>query len=108
MLTNQTQTLKASKALLSHIQKTAVEKSSKAATKNLLDDDEDADSTGETPVWLTLTTKRHISDKSRLQPGKIPLPHPLVPLDDEHSTHLPDYRRPAASLQDPCRERGFP
>lgn len=35
-------------------------------------------------MWLTLTTKRHISDKARLQPGKIVLPHPLV--DDTAAT----------------------
>lgn len=28
-------------------------------------------------MWLTLTTKRHIVDKARLQPGKIQLPHAL-------------------------------
>lgn len=38
----------------------------------------------ETPIWLTLTTKRHIVDKARLQPGKISLPHPLN--SDESST----------------------
>ncbi|PHH78023.1 hypothetical protein CDD83_4054 [Cordyceps sp. RAO-2017] len=78
------QTLKASKALLAHIKKAAAAKQSadEATTKkrNLLegvDDDDD-----EAPIWLTLTTKRHIVDKARLQPGKIPLPHSLHALDD--------------------------
>lgn len=31
----------------------------------------------ETPIWLTVTTKRHIHDSKKLQPGKIVLPHPL-------------------------------
>ncbi|KAK1244344.1 hypothetical protein MKX07_003143 [Trichoderma sp. CBMAI-0711] len=68
------QTLKASKALLAHIKKAAKEKAEASSKRNLLEDD-DGDS--EKTIWLTLTTKRHISDKSRLQPGKIPLPHSL-------------------------------
>lgn len=74
------QTLKASKALLSHIQNAAKEQSEVSTKKNLLDDDDDA---AETPVWMTLTTKRHISDKARLQPGKIALPHPLLTTETE-------------------------
>lgn len=71
---NPEQTLKASKALLKHMQQ-AVSKSEETEGKtNLLADDEAA----ETPIWLTLTTKRHIADKARLQPGKITLPHPLI------------------------------
>lgn len=38
----------------------------------------------ETPVWMTVTTKRHIHDSKKLQPGKIVLPHPLH--DDPEST----------------------
>lgn len=37
----------------------------------------------ETPVWLTVTTKRHMHDSKKLQPGKILLPHPLVRDDDD-------------------------
>ncbi|TFB01167.1 hypothetical protein CCMA1212_006989 [Trichoderma ghanense] len=68
------QTLKASKALLAHIKKAAKEKAEASSKRNLLEDD---DGESEKTIWLTLTTKRHISDKSRLQPGKIPLPHSL-------------------------------
>jgi ribosome biogenesis protein UTP30 len=72
------QTLKASKALLAHMKKASKEKAEKAEKKNLLDADSDGETTlNEQPVWLTLTTKRHISDSSRLKPGKIMLPHPL-------------------------------
>ncbi|OAQ65908.1 electron transfer flavoprotein alpha-subunit [Pochonia chlamydosporia 170] len=74
------QTLKASKALLAHIKKAAKETSEESTKRNLLEDDDDE----ETPVWLTLTTKRHIADKARLQPGKIPVPHSLN--TDENST----------------------
>ncbi|KAL7941535.1 ribosomal protein L1 [Trichoderma barbatum] len=68
------QTLKASKALLAHIKKASKEQAEASSKRNLLEDDE-GDS--EKTIWLTLTTKRHISDKARLQPGKIPLPHSL-------------------------------
>ncbi|QYT04795.1 Ribosomal protein L1 [Trichoderma simmonsii] len=67
------QTLKASKALLAHIKKASMEQAEASSKRNILEDDVDAEKT----VWLTLTTKRHISDKARLQPGKIPLPHSL-------------------------------
>ncbi|KAG6004077.1 hypothetical protein E4U21_001422 [Claviceps maximensis] len=77
------QTLKASKALLAHIKK-AAKQSSKDATKRNLLEDEDGEVDEDTPVWLTLTTKRHIADKTRLQPGKIPIPHSLN--TDENST----------------------
>lgn len=40
------------------------------------DDDLDGE-TSETPIWLNLTTKKHIVDEKRLKPGKIALPHPL-------------------------------
>ncbi|RSL95601.1 hypothetical protein CEP52_011968 [Fusarium oligoseptatum] len=68
------QTLKASKALLAHIKKASKQKADESGKRNLLDDD---DEPTETPIWLTLTTKRHIVDKTRLQPGKIVLPHSL-------------------------------
>ncbi|ETS82505.1 hypothetical protein PFICI_04381 [Pestalotiopsis fici W106-1] len=72
------QTLKASKALLAHMKKASKEKAEKADKKNLLAaDSDDETSLNEQPVWLTLTTKRHIVDSSRLKPGKIVLPHPL-------------------------------
>ena len=33
------------------------------------------------PIWLILTTKKHIVDKKRLKPGKIPVPHAIVKPD---------------------------
>ncbi|PKS07349.1 hypothetical protein jhhlp_005951 [Lomentospora prolificans] len=73
------QTLKASKALLAHIKKASKQKSESTGKKNILDEiEEDGSLTlAETPVWMTLTTKRHIVDTNRLKPAKIPLPHPL-------------------------------
>ncbi|RFU77029.1 electron transfer flavo alpha-subunit [Trichoderma arundinaceum] len=73
------QTLKASKALLAHIKKASKEKAETSSKRNLLEEEEgDSDQV----IWLTLTTKRHISDKARLQPGKIPLPHSLNASDE--------------------------
>lgn len=73
------QALKASKALLAHIKKTAEETASSSNKKNLLDaaDGDQSLSVAETPVWLTVTTKRHIHDSKALKPNKIYLPHPL-------------------------------
>lgn len=70
------QTLKASKALLAHIKKAAKQSAEESTKRNLLQDGDDDDA-ADSPVWLTLTTKRHIADKARLQPGKISLPHSL-------------------------------
>ncbi|KAL6912797.1 hypothetical protein ACHAP8_010521 [Fusarium lateritium] len=67
------QTLKASKALLAHIKKASKQKADESDKRNLLDDEESEN----IPIWLNLTTKRHIVDKARLQPGKIALPHSL-------------------------------
>lgn len=76
ILTHQTQVLKASAALLKHISSTEAEKAKKASAQNLLaeNDDDDAEST---PIWLTLTTKKHIIDKTKLKPFKVTVPHSL-------------------------------
>ncbi|KAI1211089.1 ribosomal protein L1 [Annulohypoxylon truncatum] len=71
------QSLKASKALLAHMKKASKEKAANAEKKDLLADPDDEDGSKETPIWLTLTTKRHISDSRSLKPGKIVLPHSL-------------------------------
>ncbi|CAG9939720.1 unnamed protein product [Clonostachys rosea f. rosea IK726] len=78
------QTLKASKALIAHIKKASKEKAQESTKRNLLDDEGGEEAAEETPIWLTLTTKRHVVDKARLQPGKISLPHPLN--QDESTT----------------------
>jgi len=79
-ISNRTQTLKASKALLVHIKKAAATPAD--GKQNLLADEQTT--VAQTPVWLTLTTKSHIHDSNRLQPGKIVLPHPLN--TDEEAT----------------------
>ncbi|TPX08535.1 uncharacterized protein E0L32_010022 [Thyridium curvatum] len=71
------QSLKASKALLAHIKKSAKESAVAPGKKNLLEDADEEGAGADTPIFVTLTTKRHIRDSSRLQPNKIVLPHAL-------------------------------
>lgn len=72
-------TLKASTALLKHIHSEAKRKEAESSTKSLLAVDDDssveADPLLDEPIWLVLSTKKHIVDKKRLKPGKIHLPH---------------------------------
>ncbi|EXJ77099.1 hypothetical protein A1O3_10257 [Capronia epimyces CBS 606.96] len=76
------QTLKASRALLQHVQaetKRIQEASSKTSllAAETSDPDDDVAGDGEAPIWLTLTTKQHIVDQTRLKPSKISVPHSL-------------------------------
>ncbi|KAK7418019.1 proteasome-interacting protein cic1 [Neonectria magnoliae] len=100
---NPDQTLKASKALLAHIKKAAKQKSEESAKRNLLEDD---DEPLNTPIWLTLTTKRHIADKARLQPGKIALPHSLN--TDESTTICLITAEPQRAYKDIVASEEFP
>ncbi|KAK4985924.1 proteasome-interacting protein cic1 [Elasticomyces elasticus] len=81
------QSLRATTSLVKHIKSQSVKKRDSAPKVDLLADagSDEEDGEGETgkagaegvPIWLTLTTKKHIVDQKRLKPGKIPLPHPL-------------------------------
>lgn len=74
------QTLKASQALLKHIKSSEKEKTKATGKKSLIKDDDDSEgdeNSTSPPIWLVLTTKKHIVDQKRLKPSKIPLPHPL-------------------------------
>ncbi|KAL8647341.1 MAG: hypothetical protein Q9226_006470 [Calogaya cf. arnoldii] len=78
---DQKQTLKASSALLKHINSESERKAAASSTKNLLQASSDASDQNDNldiePIWLCLTTKKHIVDKHRLKPGKISLQHSL-------------------------------
>lgn len=79
---NSYQTLKASTALLKHIKSKAKRKEASSTTKNLLadpadDGSDEVTSNSADPIWLVVTTKKHIVDQKRLKPGKILLPHSL-------------------------------
>ncbi len=75
------QTRKASSALLKHIKSEAQRKEAASTAKNLLStstsDPSDTPPSDVEPIWLVITTKKHIVDQKRLKPGKIPLPHSL-------------------------------
>lgn len=76
-LLNDRQTLKACKALLAHITRVTKQKASESTKKSLLHDSDDERDQSLFPIWITLTTKRHIAPSRSLQPAKIPLPHAL-------------------------------
>ncbi|KAK6369338.1 proteasome-interacting protein cic1 [Exophiala oligosperma] len=76
------QTLKASRALLQHVQAETKRLQEASSKRNLLDADnsdseDDPSADPEAPIWLTLTTKQHIVDKTRLKPSKVSVPHSL-------------------------------
>ena len=60
------QIMKASKALLAHMRKASKEKAANADKKNLLAGSDDEDAVDEEPIWLALTTKRHVILPPRL------------------------------------------
>lgn len=76
------QVSRASTALLKHIATKQDEKEKTATKKTLIGDNDDSDAEEGSAlhneaIWLVLTTKKHIVDKNRLKPGKIPIPHSL-------------------------------
>ena len=72
------QTLRASTALLRKIESDKLTQKSSTEKRNLLADADDDEADDDVPIWLILTTKKHIIDKKRLKPGKILLPHPYL------------------------------
>ncbi|KAF2089637.1 ribosomal protein L1 [Saccharata proteae CBS 121410] len=73
------QVLRAAKALHKHIKTAEKEKEAQTSKKSLLADEEsdEAAEEGKTPVWLIVTTKKHIVDKKRLKPAKVAVPHSM-------------------------------
>ncbi|CBX99087.1 hypothetical protein LEMA_P083260.1 [Plenodomus lingam JN3] len=68
---------RAAKALVAHMQKHVTEKQEAAPVKNLAEDEDEPEANDE-PIFLSVTTKKHIHDTSRLKPTKIVLPHPII------------------------------
>lgn len=103
-------TLKATTALLKHIHSEAKRKETESGAKNLLaaDDDssDEANSSLDEPIWLVLTTKKHIVDKKRLKPGKIYLPHSLN--DAATSTTCLITADPQRPFKDTIAHESFP
>ena len=80
---NPDQTLRAATALLRKIQTDELTRKANAEKPSLLADADEEDIDDEVPVWLVLTTKKHIVDKKRLKPGKLLLPHPYIDAKDD-------------------------
>lgn len=75
------QTLRASGALLKKIQSDEVTRRTTSGKADLLadnDDENDEADSDAVPVWLVMTTKKHVVDAKKMKPGKITLPHPLA------------------------------
>ncbi|KAK5703475.1 proteasome-interacting protein cic1 [Elasticomyces elasticus] len=103
------QTLRASTALLTKISFDAANPPKTAAPKtSLLADADEQDAEDETPVWLVLTTKKHMSDKKRLKPGKIVLPHPYLNVQDEGFRICLITADPQRKYKDIVDSPGFP
>ncbi|KAH7071930.1 ribosomal protein L1p/L10e family-domain-containing protein [Paraphoma chrysanthemicola] len=71
---------RAAKALVSHMKKHVEEKDEQAAVKNLADDEDEAEDNDQ-PIFLSVSTKKHVSNTNRLKPTKIRLPHSIIPTD---------------------------
>ncbi|KXT08762.1 hypothetical protein AC579_6433 [Pseudocercospora musae] len=102
------QTLRASTALLRKIQSDESEQKISASKSNLLEDADDEDVEDDSPVWLILTTKKHIVDKKRLKPGKIVLPHPLRRVEEESLRICLITADPQRKYKDLIAEPSFP
>lgn len=72
------QTLRAANALLQKIQSDQAARAASSFKADLLADADDDVNASSQPVWLVLSTKKHIVDKKRLKAGKILLPHALL------------------------------
>jgi len=70
-----TQTTKACKVLLKHINEERQRRDTESDKPNLLaqgdEDNEEETDGGEVPVWMIMTTKKHIVDQKRLKPSKM-------------------------------------
>jgi hypothetical protein len=61
---------RAAKALVSHMKKHVEEKDEKAAVKNLADDEDEAKDNDQ-PIFLSISTKKHVNNTTSLKPAKM-------------------------------------
>ena len=66
----------ASHHLLKHMRQELIKQSE--TSKDLFQASSTSPDDSPEPIWLVLTTKKHIVDKKRLKPGKISVPHAIV------------------------------
>ncbi|RDL33787.1 Uncharacterized protein BP5553_08155 [Venustampulla echinocandica] len=103
---SQDQVLKASGALLKHMKTSEKESENSNEKKNLLADADDDEESSATPIWLILSTKKHIADKKRLKPSKIAIPHSIN--SSESSTICLITADPQRTYKDIVASPGFP
>ena len=101
------QTLRASTALIHKINTDKETQKSSTPKPNLLDAEDDDEQDG-VPIWLILTTKKHIVDKKRLKPGKIALPRPYLDVDDAALRICLITADPQRKYKDLIAQLGFP
>ncbi|PSN71277.1 ribosomal protein L1 [Corynespora cassiicola Philippines] len=70
---------RAATALVAHMKKHAEEKQEKGK-KSLTADEDDAEENDQ-PIFLSVSTKKHVHDTSKLKPTKLPIPHSIQPSD---------------------------
>lgn len=68
--------MKACKVLQTHITQKRQDLKAKSGKSNLLDNDDDGsdaeqEDDNDTPIWMVLSTKKHIADSKRLKPSKM-------------------------------------
>jgi hypothetical protein len=62
---------RAANALVAHMKKHASAKQEVAATKDLLADDDDDAQENDQPIFLSVSTKKHVNNTNRLKPTKM-------------------------------------
>ena len=66
-----TQVERAANALVAHMKKHASAKQEVSATKDLLADDDDEAQDNDQPIFLSVSTKKHVNNTNRLKPTKM-------------------------------------
>lgn len=61
---------RAANALVAHMKKHAEGQDAEAPVKNLADDEDEAEQNDQ-PIFLNVTTKKHVNDTNRLKPTKM-------------------------------------
>ncbi|KAI9657215.1 MAG: hypothetical protein M1831_004400 [Alyxoria varia] len=80
MKVDRDQTIQACRVLLNHtkdLRKRADEKRTKPDLLAADAEDDEGEEARNTPLWMSVTTKKHIVANARLKPGKISLPHSI-------------------------------
>lgn len=103
------QTLRASQALLKHVQAEVSKIREHSEKKNLLakdGSDSEEDEENAQPIWLHITTKTFTEDKRRLKPVKIQVPHSLR--RDENLTICLITTDPQRAVKNVVADAAFP